>query len=174
LPLLLSQFDCFKVEKQFNLGENEIMNNEEIMNQNGRSLYYLIAGGAIGAGLALLFAPKSGKALRQDITDATLKGVEQAKDLSAELSDKAANLSQQAKDVYAQTQEKAVEIYNVAKDGISSAIETAKTDAASVAEDVKTLPEKAENYVADKIENIADKSQDFTNLADRQAKKMRA
>jgi gas vesicle protein len=150
------------------------MNNQETMNQNGRSLYYLVAGGAIGVGLALLFAPKSGKEMRQDISDATLKGVDQAKDLTANLSQTASNLTQQAKGVYAQTQEKAVEIYNTAKDGISSAIETAKTDASAIAEDVKKLPEKAENYVADKIENIADKSKDFTNMADREAKRMRA
>jgi gas vesicle protein len=150
------------------------MNNEEYMNQNSRSLYYLIAGGAIGVGLALLFAPKSGREMRKDISDATMKGVDQAKDLTANLSQTASNLSQQAKDVYAQTQEKAVEIYNVAKDGINSAVETVKTDAAAVTDEIKALPEKAENYVADKIENIAAGTQDFTNLADRQAKKMRA
>lgn len=150
------------------------MNDKECMNQNGRGLYYLIAGGAIGVGLALLFAPKSGKELRQDISDVTMKGVDQAKDLSTNLSQTASNLSQQAKDVYAQTQDKAVEIYNVAKDGISSAIDTAKTDFSATADEVKALPEKAENYVADKLENIADTSRDFTNLADRQAKKMRA
>ena len=44
-------------------------------------LTYLLIGGGIGAILALLFAPKSGQELREDIADATRKGLEKAKKL---------------------------------------------------------------------------------------------
>src|SRR5213079_2865146 len=43
-------------------------------------LTFLLIGGGIGAALALLFAPKSGEELRQDIADATRKSVDSARD----------------------------------------------------------------------------------------------
>ncbi|NJM52639.1 MAG: YtxH domain-containing protein [Blastocatellia bacterium] len=42
-------------------------------------LTYLLIGGGIGAILALLFAPKSGQELREDIADATRKSLEKAR-----------------------------------------------------------------------------------------------
>ena len=47
-------------------------------------LTYLIVGGGIGAVLALLFAPKSGVELREDIADATRKGIEKSKEAAAQ------------------------------------------------------------------------------------------
>lgn len=135
-----------------------MMNKEEYTMKN--SLVYLVAGGAIGAGLALLFAPKSGKETREDISNATAKGIEQAKDFST-------NVSEKAKNVYSQAQAKALETYSTAKDGINSTIETAKETFSTVKEDVKALPEKAEDLAAKGLENVAEK-------ADYQAQKMKA
>jgi gas vesicle protein len=42
---------------------------EEYMNRATNFLIGAIVGGLVGAGLALLFAPKSGVELRQDISD---------------------------------------------------------------------------------------------------------
>ena len=44
------------------------------------SLPYLFAGGAIGATLALLFAPRSGKQLRNEIANVSRKGLETVRD----------------------------------------------------------------------------------------------
>jgi gas vesicle protein len=146
------------------------MNNNKTVSQNGTNLTYLIAGGAIGAGVALLFAPKSGKEMRKDISNVTAKGLDQAGDLGRNLSQKAvdlsADLSAKAKDVYTQTQDKAVEIYNTAKDGISTQLETAKETFDSKVDDVKELAGNAENYVGDKLSDAKDE-------ADKQAKKMK-
>ena len=46
-------------------------------------LTYLIIGGGIGAVIALLFAPKSGKELRDDIADASRKGLEKGKEAAS-------------------------------------------------------------------------------------------
>lgn len=45
-------------------------------NSNADRLTYLLIGAGIGATLALLFAPKSGKELRKDIADVSRKGVQ--------------------------------------------------------------------------------------------------
>ena len=66
---------------------------EELV-KNGRSLWGpFLAGGIIGAGIALLLAPKSGKELRKDIQDVAVKArdtvtdtVKKGKDLYEETS----------------------------------------------------------------------------------------
>ena len=55
----------------------------------GARLAYFVMGGAVGAVVALLFAPKSGRELREDIADATRKGVDQARETGAQLGAKA-------------------------------------------------------------------------------------
>ena len=47
-------------------------------------LTFLLIGGGIGAVIALLFAPKSGVELREDIADVTRKGLEKGKETAAE------------------------------------------------------------------------------------------
>ena len=42
-------------------------------------------GVVVGAAVALLFAPKSGRELREDIADATRKGVDRARETSSQL-----------------------------------------------------------------------------------------
>ncbi|MGB8510002.1 MAG: YtxH domain-containing protein, partial [Pyrinomonadaceae bacterium] len=43
-------------------------------------LTYFVIGGTVGAIMALLFAPKSGRELREDLADATRKGVDGARE----------------------------------------------------------------------------------------------
>jgi gas vesicle protein len=46
-------------------------------------------GATLGAVVALLFAPKSGRELREDLADATRKGVDRARETGTQLSTKA-------------------------------------------------------------------------------------
>ena len=55
-------------------------------------LLYLLVGGGIGAAVALLFAPKSGADLRNDISDLSRKGLEETRGLAAQLKDKSAGI----------------------------------------------------------------------------------
>src|SRR5258708_32838537 len=52
-------------------------------------LTYFLVGAGIGAVLALLFAPKSGEELRNDIADATRKGIDKSKEAAQQLGVKA-------------------------------------------------------------------------------------
>ncbi|HEY0078329.1 MAG TPA: YtxH domain-containing protein [Pyrinomonadaceae bacterium] len=50
---------------------------------------YFLLGGTVGALVALLFAPKSGRELRGDIADVTRKGVDGARETATQLGSKA-------------------------------------------------------------------------------------
>ena len=86
-------------------------------------LTYLIIGGGIGAIIALLFAPKSGKELREDIADASKKGLERGKEAAAQLQERAG-------EYYETGREKASEIYQTAQGKASELSEKAKAAAA--------------------------------------------
>jgi gas vesicle protein len=55
----------------------------------GARMAYFILGATVGALAALLFAPKSGRELREDLADATRKGVDRARETGAQLSARA-------------------------------------------------------------------------------------
>jgi gas vesicle protein len=71
------------------------------------NLMYLVAGCGIGATLALLFAPKSGRELRTDISAITRQGYDETVDLAHELKERSAELYQSVK-------ESADRVYDVA------------------------------------------------------------
>ena len=86
-------------------------------------LTFLLIGGGIGAILALLFAPKSGEELREDIADATRKGIEKGKETAGQLQDA-------AEEYYEVTREKAGEFYETAQEHATDLSEKAKAAAA--------------------------------------------
>src|SRR5918912_1628765 len=55
----------------------------------GTRLTYFVIGATVGAVVALLFAPKSGRELREDLADATRKGVDRARETGSQLSARA-------------------------------------------------------------------------------------
>ncbi len=89
-------------------------------------LTYLLIGGGIGAVLALLFAPKSGQELREDIADVTRKGIEKGKET-------AGHLQETAGEYYEVTRERAGELYETAQERAGELTEKAKAAAAQSA-----------------------------------------
>lgn len=73
----------------------------------GSNLMYLLIGGGIGATLALLFAPKPGSELRQDIGSAAQRGYDETLELAGKLKDQSAHLYEVVKD-------KTDQVYNFA------------------------------------------------------------
>ena len=110
-------------------------------------LTYLIVGGGIGAILALLFAPKSGIELREDIADVTRKGIEKSKEAAAQLQEKAG-------DYYEVSRDKASELYQTAADKAGELSEKAKSVAANTANPFSAAIEAGkEAYTSEKRKN---------------------
>ncbi|MEW6736059.1 MAG: YtxH domain-containing protein [Acidobacteriota bacterium] len=97
-----------------------------MQSSNGSKLKYFLTGFGIGATVALLFAPKSGHQLRNDITDTTRQGIGYA-------NKSVHQLGLQVKGLYKEGRNKATELAQSGKsrieeqkDRISSAIEAGK------------------------------------------------
>lgn len=110
-------------------------------------LTYLLVGGGIGAILALLFAPKSGQELREDIADATRKGIEKSKETAAQLQERAG-------EYYEVSRERANEFYQTASEKAGELTEKAKSVAASTANPFSAAIEAGKDaYTAEKRKN---------------------
>lgn len=84
----------------------------------GSNLMYLLIGGGIGATVALLFAPKSGKEFRQDVSEGVKYGLDTANEKFSQVKetagDKVSHLKEVADSYYHKAQDKVSEIYQVA------------------------------------------------------------
>ena len=78
----------------------------------GARLTYFAIGATVGAVVALLFAPKSGRELRQDVADATRKGVDRARETGTQLSARAG-------EYYETASQRAGELASTARDAVS-------------------------------------------------------
>jgi gas vesicle protein len=88
-------------------------------------LTYFLVGAGIGAVLALLFAPKSGEELRNDIADATRKGIDRSREAAQQLGAKAG-------EVYDSAREHAAEYYEATRERAADLYDTASTKAGEV------------------------------------------
>src|SRR5687768_5111378 len=86
-------------------------------------LTYLLIGGGIGAVIALLFAPKSGQELREDIADATRKGIDRSREAAQQLGERAG-------EYYETGRERASELYSTASERVGDVARTARDTAA--------------------------------------------
>lgn len=128
------------------------MGNDRDSGENiSTKLTFFLVGAGIGAVLALLFAPKSGEELRNDIADATRKGIDKSREAAQQLGTKASEVydatrqkageyyegaRETAGEYYEATRERAAELYDTAtaKAGevVSTARDAAKTQAGSI------------------------------------------
>ncbi|RMH34814.1 MAG: YtxH domain-containing protein [Acidobacteria bacterium] len=116
----------------------------EEVNATTKLTYFLIGAG-IGAIVALFFAPKSGRELREDIVDATKKGLDKGKEAVAQLQEKAS-------EYYEITKEKAEKLAEVAKEKTSELAEKTKEKAEELAEKAKEVAAKTTNPISAAIE----------------------
>ena len=118
----------------------------------GTKLTYLLIGGGIGAILALLFAPKSGQELREDIADATRKGIEKGKETAAVVGERAGEYYEVSRDkageLYSTAQEKAGEIYSTAQEKAGELYSTAQEKVGDLKDKASNLTERAKEAAA--------------------------
>ena len=99
-------------------------------------LTFFLVGAGIGAVLALLFAPKSGEELRNDIADATRKGIDKSREAAQQLGTKATEVydatRQKAGEYYEGARETAEEYYEATRERASELYDTATTRAGEV------------------------------------------
>ncbi len=86
-----------------------------------QKLFYLAVGGAFGAGIALLLAPKSGKELRAEIKTLAGRGYEETLAATNQLKEKTAEYYDTAKEAGA-------ELLNVVAEGLSAVGEEVRHD----------------------------------------------
>ncbi|HKP12195.1 MAG TPA: YtxH domain-containing protein [Blastocatellia bacterium] len=90
-------------------------------------LTFLLIGAGIGATLALLFAPKSGRELRGDIADYTRRGVDAAGDGARQVGARASELydttSGRVQNAYGTARERATNAYGAARERVSQGAE---------------------------------------------------
>lgn len=99
-------------------------------------LTYFLVGAGIGAVLALLFAPKSGEELRNDIADATRKGLDKSKEAAQQIGAKAGEYYEtgraKAGELYDTARETAGEYYEATRERATELYDTASTKAGEV------------------------------------------
>jgi gas vesicle protein len=86
-------------------------------------LTFLLIGAGIGATLALLFAPKSGRELRGDIADYTKRGLDAAGEGARVIGERATEAygaaSAKVADAYGSARERVVDVYGAARERVS-------------------------------------------------------
>ena len=81
-------------------------------NDEGSKLGWFLFGASLGAIVALLFAPKSGRELREDIADTTRRGIDRASEGYQSAKEKAIDVAERGR-------EKASELIDQAKSGVT-------------------------------------------------------
>jgi gas vesicle protein len=99
-------------------------------------LTFFLVGAGIGAVLALLFAPKSGEELRNDIADATRKGIDKSREAAQQIGTKAGEYydttKQKAGEYYDTARETAAEYYETTRERAGDLYDTASAKAGEV------------------------------------------
>jgi len=115
-----------------------------------------LVGAGIGAVLALLFAPKSGEELRNDIADATRKGIDRSKEAAEQLGAKATEYYDatraRAGEVYDTARETAGEYYEATRERATELYDTATTKAGEVASAARTAAVRQASSVQAAVE----------------------
>ncbi len=87
-------------------------------------LTFLLVGGGIGAVLALLFAPKSGREMRHDIADASRRGYDLTLEKATELKSQSAEKLQMVKEKAEAAYDFAAAKLNTGGEAVSEAVST--------------------------------------------------
>lgn len=108
-------------------------------------LTFLLVGAGIGAALALIFAPKSGRELRGDIADYTRKGIDAA-------GEGARQVGSRAQEYYEAGRGRATELYETGRGRVTEAYESARERVTHGAESAADFAGKQKDQIAAAVE----------------------
>src|SRR4029079_9895417 len=121
--------DIFNSHHHAGMAALKSSNTEDEMAENDGSgaaekLTFLLIGAGIGATLALLFAPKTGRELRGDIVDYTKRGVDAAGEQARVIGDRASEIygtaSGRVSEAYGTAANKVSEVYGTARERVAA------------------------------------------------------
>jgi gas vesicle protein len=119
-------------------------------------LTFFLVGAGIGAVLALLFAPKSGEELRNDIADATRKGIDRTKETAQQLGAKATEYYDAGRakvgEVYDSARETAGEYYEATRERAAELYDTASAKAGEVAAKTRDVAARQAGSISAAVE----------------------
>ena len=95
-------------------------------NNGSTNLLYFLAGASIGAVVALLYAPQSGKKTREYISDKADEGKDYLKDKSKELREQAEDYVERGKDLVSHQVDRGKDLVARQKEQLSAALEAVK------------------------------------------------
>jgi len=108
-----------------------------VIEQNSPSVGSFIIGLAVGAGLALLFAPRSGEETRRDLQRKAREVGDQAQDLVSELTESVGNTFQSAKDKVEDRIDAARNAVELKRRQVSNAVDAGRAAAQQAREELE-------------------------------------
>src|SRR5262245_66057586 len=114
-------------------------------------LTFLLIGAGIGATLALLFAPKSGRELRGDIADYTKRGLDAA-------GEQARQLGTRAGEVYGSASQRVADVYGTAREKVSQGADAVSEVAARQREQIQAAIEAGKQAYREEKRKVGDLS----------------
>jgi len=95
-------------------------------NNGSSNLLFFLAGASLGAVIALLYAPQSGKKTREYISDKADEGKDYLKDRSKELREQAEEYVERGKDLVSHQVDRGKDLVARQKEQLSAALEAVK------------------------------------------------
>lgn len=95
-------------------------------NNGSSNLLFFLAGASLGAVVALLYAPQSGKKTREYISDKADEGKDYLKDKSKELREQAEDYVERGKDLVSHQVDRGKDLVARQKEQLSAALEAVK------------------------------------------------
>ena len=130
-------------------------------NGGGSFMMGLLTGTVLGAGLGMLFAPKAGAELRNQLSEQAGNLASQAQDGIRKVQENAPEWVERGKDIYGKAKDAVAKGADDAQKYVRDAAGTVKDTAAKTADDAKSYVRDTTNAVKDSAAKTADEAKSY-------------